>query len=169
MVNTLTYNRVIELMTPKEILAKKDFDKPLIIHPERISRFDELLTVRHEVRDLMLVPVKDDAMYLHYKTIDKEILLQEITSKFSPAIKVFTTHNKFPYWLPTDLEQRLVWIAPDTMDEEVVTHILALAYAEGITENEIILFERPANITTTLVRGTFPQVRHVHLWTKKKI
>jgi hypothetical protein len=160
--------RIKSLMTPPEILARKDFEKPLIIHPEKITTFEELLTVRDEIRNLQLVPVKDDEMYLHYKTVDKDALLEEIKQVFRmSSVSVFVQPNKFPYWLPKDIEQRLVWVAPGTNDFEVVDHISDIVEAERHGDN-VILFERPLGLDVKLVRGTFPQMRHIHFWTKKK-
>ena len=29
---------------------------------------------------------------------------------------------------------------------------------------DVILFERPLNIKTELVKGSFPYIRHIHFW-----
>lgn len=168
MTNELSYMRIKSLMTPPEILTRKDFERPLIIHPEKITSFSELVSVRDEIRMLQLVPVKDDKMYKHYKTVDKQALLSEIQSVFdrSSTCNVFVQHNKFPYWLPGDVEQRLVWISPKASEFEVIDHISDIVEVERHGD-DVILFERPLGIDSLLVRGTFPHMRHIHFWTRK--
>lgn len=159
--------QVLDIMTPKAVLQRTEFEKPLIISPLNVPTFRDLLSLKEMIRMLEVVPVKDDQMYQHYKTVDKEVLYVELMENFKDDVHVFTQENKFPYWLPSDTQQRLVWASPVATDQQVAVHIADLLESENRKPAEVIIFERPIGIQSLLVRGTFPKIRHLHLWTRK--
>ena len=149
------------LLTPLSILNKEVHETPYIIFLEDFPSFDILLKYRHEIRDLKLVPIKTDEMHKKYHSYDKNALLATID--FSKS-SILYMPNQFPYMLPSDVCQNLVWIKEGTPENEVITFL-----EEKIKEinKEVILFERPNNIKTKLVKGSFPYIRHIHFWFKK--
>lgn len=157
-----------EFMTPPEILAKREFEKPLIISPNNITTFEELMTVREEIRRLELVPIKEDTIHKQYKEADKDILFKGL-QKFFETDDIFILPNEYPYWLPKDVDQYLIWVKEGTKEEDVRLFIARSVSNVGLKiANDVILFERPTGIDSLLVRGTFPQIRHIHFWIKKK-
>lgn len=152
-------------MTPKEILSQETFGNPSIIRPDHFKSFDELSLCSQDIRDLKLLPVKDDAMYLYYKQFDREDLANEIKEKFrTKKVDIFIERNKFPYWLPDDVRQEIIWINDNYPEEKVVDFIEKII--EFYAYPDYILFERSSTCAMRLVKGTIPQVRHIHIWTK---
>jgi hypothetical protein len=158
---------ILKLMTPVEILEKRDnFEKAWPILPERFPTFDHLLEWREKIRDLVLLPVKSDEMRAYYKTLDKNELAREVWEQLGDERFMFAG-NKFPYMVPENTQQYILWIKdPMETREEVAEHIKHIVQAMNFNLDDVILFERPVGITTQLVRGTFPLIRHVHLWTR---
>ena len=162
------YKLVGEFMTPPEILAKREFEKPLIISPNNIKNFDELIGLREEIRRLELVPIKNTQIHEQYKLADKEVLFAGLT-KFFETDPIFILPNEYPYWLPEDVDQYLIWVKEGTPEDEVRLFIAKSATNIGLRlSNDVILFERPVGIDSLLVRGTFPKIRHILFWIKKK-
>lgn len=152
---------MLELLTPPHILNSDTHDTPCIIFLEDFTSFDDLLKVRADVRDLKLVPIKSDEMQKYYHSFDKKELLKTIN--FNKSNFLFL-ENKFPYLLPKDVSQNIIWIKENTPQKQVYSFI-----NKKITEigNDIILFERPFGIKTKLVKPSFPFLRHIHFWYKK--
>lgn len=152
--------KAIDLITSNLITGNK---KPYILLPKDFKCYDDILKYRHMVRDLELVPIKSDEMYKKYHSIDTEKLLKSID--FSKENILFK-ENEFPYLLPDDVAQYLIWIKKDTEETEVLEF---LQYKIDEYGDDVIIFERPLNIKTELVRGSFPHVRHIHFWFKKSV
>jgi hypothetical protein len=152
---------VKKLLTPKHILEKKEHKKPYILFLKDFKCYNEILAYRNMVRDLELVPIKSDEIYEKYHLIDTKELLKDID--FSKSSIIFQ-ENKFPYLLPKDVAQYLIWIEKGTPEKDVLKFL-----QEKIDEygEDVILFERPLNIKTELVKGSFPHIRHIHFWFKK--
>jgi hypothetical protein len=160
-------SKLYSLMTPAELLEREIFDRPFVITPEEFTSFEELLSVREEIRNLKLVPIKDDYMHDLYNSIDKEELLEEVNSYTSDSNLTFI-QNQYPYWLSSDVNQSLIWIKDGVRPLEITSFLARLIFRLDVSPDEIILFERPSNTKSVLIKGTFPAMRHIHLWTKKK-
>lgn len=156
------------LMTPDEILHQRDFPKPEVIDPFKYSNFDSLIGRRDDIRYLRLLPVKSGEEYTRYHDVSKE-LLEGFILDYLKDSKLTMAINRFPYWLPEDLGQYIIWASnPYTPNLEIAEFIARIMPLVGLSLYEIILFERPKNITQKLIRGTFPDIRHIHLWIKIK-
>jgi hypothetical protein len=162
----LTFDRVAEIsekMTSPEILNSKEFQKPQIIRPTEFTEFSLLLKYAEEIRNLRLVPVKFDDEHERYRLADKGLLFSNLLETMGNSALIIAD-NDFKYWLPDDVRQMLVWIRTD--DEERVKRFIGAGILHmGLDPNEVILFERPRT-SAILVKGTFPQMRHIHLWSK---
>lgn len=151
-------------MTPMELLKQRDFDQPLIISPDHFQSFESLYKYRDLIRDLRLVAIKDDQMYKKYHETDRSEHSKNIR-RLMKGYNIIITDDQFPNWLSGDIRQRLIWIKPKIKNTQVVEFISQTLQREEI--NEFILFERPNNSVTKLIKGSVPTIRHVHLWTKK--
>jgi hypothetical protein len=151
---------VKKLLTPPHILSKSEHDNPYIIFPEDFKSFDELLQCRDDIKELRLVPIKSDEMQIKYHSVDKTDLLSSINFEYEDILFM---ENQFPYMLPNDLHQMIIWIKQGTTEEKVIQFIEEKITLYG---EDVILFERPFNINTKLVKGSFPLVRHIHFWHK---
>ena len=158
--------RVRMLMTPKSVLQSTDFTTPDVIRPIEFSSFKEIEKYREEIRTLKLVPIKNDEIHEKYNALDKDVLAKDITKMFKDS-PIVLTHNEFPYWLPEDLEQGLVWIHEGVDEDEVISFIAKAAWTLRINLNDLIIFERPLATKSILVKGTFPHFRHIHFWSKR--
>jgi hypothetical protein len=155
-------------MTPPEILAKTTFDKAFPILPERFPTFDYLLKWRQQIRDLIILPVKNDEMRAYYHTLDREKLAQDVRKKMGNVRFMFAC-NEFPYLVPKNTQQFIVWVKePAETREAIAGYIKMLVEDYHWSIDDLILFERPLGVTTKLVKGTFPAIRHVHLWVRDK-
>lgn len=159
-----------KLTTPKEILEFDVYPRPKIISPEVFTSFDSILPFKDKIRKLTLVPIKDDNMHAIYNsTTDKSVLIEELNKYFSIS-EIFLLENQFPYWLPNDLEQNIIWIKNSEISEkEILEFITKCAKYLNTDINKLILFERPLKTTSLLVKGTFPAYRHIHFWIKKQL
>jgi hypothetical protein len=143
-------------------LRARVYVEPSVIYLEDFSSFDELLSFRDKIRDLELVPIKSDDMHKKYHSIDKSELL--VSVEFNNS-NIILTENKFPYMLPEDVSQNLIWIKDGTSQEEVIDFVEEQVRNHGMSN--VIIFERPNNIDVKLVKGSFPFIRHIHFWHKK--
>lgn len=149
-----------DLLTPLHLLQKEEHEKPYIIFLQDFKSFEDLLEVRDLIRYLKLVPIKSDKMQEYYHSFDKEQLLSQINFD---ASNILYLENNFPYLLPEDVSQNIIWIKENTSDNEVFSFI-----EEKISKlGDVILFERSPLIKTKLVKSSFPHIRHIHLWHKK--
>lgn len=160
--------QVLDIMTPPEILLDREFIRPRIINPQIYPDFQSLVEDRQKVRDLELLPIKTEEEYVRYHQQDKKDLERQVKEILGSSRIAFAP-NLFPYWLPEDLEQSLVWTSdPAIKRNEIAGFIAKLMSVLNINLEQTILFERPINIETKLVRGTFASVRHIHFWHKMK-
>lgn len=160
-------DKIIELMTPIEILNCREFGEAQPILPNHFSTFNDLIMARNSIRNLSILPLKTDEMRAYYKTLDKNLLEQDILRSFA-SCQIFMSENEFPYFLPPDTIQYIIWIKyPSMSHKDVARFIAKMVQEKGFNLDELILFERPRGIQTKLVRGTFPAIRHIHLWTCK--
>lgn len=150
-----------EFITPNSILIKEEHSQPYIIYPQDYNSFEDLYKKKDLIRNLELLPIKSEIMYQKYHNSDQSELIKSID--FSTNNILFM-ENKFPYMLPEDVSQNIFWIKDGTKQSEVLYCIYNKILEIGL---EVIIFERPNNIKTKLVKGSFPFIRHIHFWYKK--
>lgn len=154
---------ILPKLTAPKLLKDNSFEKPQLINPNILSSFEDLLVYRNEIRDLKLVPVKDDQMYRYYNTFDRKILAKEMAQKLRHS-EIHLETNQFPYWLPNDINQRIIWIKDNVSTRQVVEFMIKIIEKEKIPD--FLSFERPLDNKIALVKGSIPQIRHIHFWTK---
>lgn len=158
---------LLSLFTPSEILEQKSFERPEVITPMSYPSFGDLLTQRSRIQRLQLVPVKDDYQYQRYHSQPYEQLISDIKSRLSDQDLVIS-QNDFPYFLPTDVKQNIIWIKEfSTIGRSIAIFIANLLQERNIPIENVIIFERPLNTSSPLIRGTVKQIRHMHLWHAK--
>jgi len=154
-------------MTPQEVLEQTEFPQVFPILPERFPTFDDLVKWRFHIRDLIILPVKSDEMRAYYKTLDKESLAKDL-HKIIGDSRFLLRENEFPYMVPENTSQYIIWIKNQNETRESVAEFIKMTAIDNKWDLEdVILFERPLGISTKLVRGTFPLIRHVHLWVRQ--
>jgi hypothetical protein len=125
--------------------------------------FDWLLENRERIRMLQLMPIKDDYVRKVYNAMDKDELARPILEEFQKGIKVLMRPNDFPYALGRDVSQWLAWVPDDVGTEFVWDGIRAVV---GDLDS-IVSFERNRSADGKLMKGTFPAIRHIHVWERK--
>ena len=156
--------QVLSLLTPKEILAQKEFSLPEIMTPEKYRSFDALLFNRERIRKLQLVPVKTDGDRTDYHNRTSAEHARIIAGYFGEE-NIVLAQNLFPYFLPVDVEQYIIWLKEPKTEERVIAKFAAGCMRDfGLAPRQVILFERPLSTESKLVRGTVPEIRHVHFW-----
>lgn len=156
---------VDDLMTPVELLRLVEHAPARKILPDIAMCFDDLLKLREEIRNLRLLPVKTDEQRAAYKLVDKQKELDELELvKFARFLP-----NKYPYLLPPDVNQELIWVRDFAHEEVVRVFIRNVLHLRRVPLSEVILFERPLQTETLLVKGTFNLMRHIHCWTRKPV
>lgn len=158
-----TVAKVEELLTPENLLLQTEFPSPEIITPGTYPHFADLLVQRERIRNLQLLPVKTDDDRTDYH--QQSALTLKMVRSYVQADRFCLQTNLFPYFLPPDVEQYILWLQDFREDRCTI----ALELARGIqllgkTPEEVIIFERPLKTQSRLVRGTVPQIRHIHLW-----
>lgn len=168
--NFVDLQSIRDLFTPKAILESKTLDPAEKLLPDVIGGgFDSLLIpeIRERISNLKLLPVKWHADREAYKQLDKNQLLVEVLEMVGDEEAILVP-NRFPYFLPIDVNQQLLWIKDHNADYDDVCRLIAKFLRKlEICPHQAIFFERPMGCETPLVRGTFPQLRHVHFWTKR--
>ncbi len=156
------------IWTPDEILAQTEFEEPYRIDPVIFPSFKSLLNRREYIRNLRLLPIKTDADQVTYHAQPHDSLKNLVSEYFGENDDLAMAPNKFPYFLPQDTHQYIVWIKDQNVGNERVFEFVAKAkVALAVPSDEIILFERPKNTKSKLVKGTLPEFRHVHFWIRK--
>jgi hypothetical protein len=159
-------DKILDLMTPVSVLESTEFKQAFPILPERFPTFDDLILWREHIRDLILLPVKSDEMRAYYKTLDKNQLAENVW-KWLGDSRFIIGSNEFPYMVPQNTDQFIIWIKdPSESRENVAEFVKTIIESNNYNLDDVILFERPIGITTKLVRGTFPLIRHMHFWTR---
>ena len=156
------------LLTPPSILKQTEFPEAEIIAPipiGRFSNFESILAEREKIKNLKLLPVKQKEDRENYNAI-KHTLISQVRELMGNH-KIAYSENQFPYSLPPDTVQGLIWIQQGFVGYQVSQFITRLLKALKVTPDQVVIFERPKNTTSSLVKGTFPEVRHIHIWHKK--
>lgn len=135
-----------------------------IISTKRYPNFNSLLVQRERIRRLELLPAKSQLEHERYhKVRDSGILLSSLKQQLT-GHQVLVLHNAFPYDLPRDLKQLIVWYESG-VNRELLTRAVELQLRqEELEERDVILFERSRQLTQPFVRPSFPHVNHLHLW-----
>lgn len=155
------------ILTPERLLACDYFLPPRPIFLSEYPDFDSILKSRDEIRKLRLLPIKSEEIYWQYGQIPSDELAAQVEAILANE-KLAVAENSFPYELPTDLRQLLIW-ADDNVSRFGITDFSArLMQASGLEIDDVIAFERPRKVEAKLLRGTFPQKRHIHFWTRRK-
>ena len=157
---------VNHLLTPPSVLGG-DVSDPYVIRQTEFTKFEELLEYRIEIKNLKLVPVKTQEMYDKYHKSDTGIWTEKVKDIIDEN-GIVLLDNEFTYDLPEDVSQKVVWISPNLNEDEIKEFISKAIHHLGLDKNEVILFERPKNVDMNLIKGSFPSIRHIHFWHKKK-
>lgn len=153
------------MLTPSELLLMDEFPDAKMITPEICGSFDSLLPYKEDIRLLKLLPIKTDEMRAQYLA-DRGHLLGNLITMMGGK-NVMYMINDYPYFLPKDINQGIIWIADDTKDDEVISFIDVFLKKNEVDPSKAISFERSMTAKTKLVRGTFKSMRHIHMWTQK--
>lgn len=151
---------VKQLRTPPEILSQVELPRPQPILPWNYASFEDLLVDREKIRVLQLTPVKTDEDQAYYKTFSRVALGEEIKQMMGDQPFLFLP-NRFPYALPPDVDQKILWINLEVTEEQIERRLQAI-----LGDKDAILLERSSVSTTPLAKGTIPSVRHIHVWAK---
>lgn len=153
---------ITELRTPADLLEKIDLPAPKPILVWDYPNFDALLLVRDKIRLLELTPIKTDEAQAYYKTFSRPALGEEVLKELGSQEFLFAP-NRFPYFLPDDVDQIILWINKNVSEERINNKLTALLELYG----DAILFERSTVTNTPLSKGTIRTVRHIHFWCRK--
>jgi len=158
---------VDKLLTSEDTLKRAEFELPKVIHPNIYRSFNALMMYRDQIRDLELVPVKDDVLHESYNAIRSDPKLVTDIIELLGEDDLMLAPNKYPYHLPPGVDQLILWVKHFETSRQKIVDFLArtMAFLE-IEHDDIILFERPVRNKSKLVKGTFPAVRHVHVWVR---
>lgn len=156
-----------DLMTPPEILSQSEFEVPEVIMAAKYPNFDAILADRERVRRLQLLPSKSPEGYTAYHAVDSN-LLRSSALQFTQQSSITMAPNGFPYSLPRDLNQYIIWLRDvHTERDTIATYIAQLLQGFNISPEQIIVYERSQKTKAFMVKRSFTDVRHLHFWIKK--
>ena len=159
---------ILGLLTPADVLERTEFELPEVIVPWKFPNFEALLARRDDIRTLKLLPVKNDEEYKRYHSESREDLVRGVEG-YLGGEPIVLAPNQFPYFMPDDVLQNIVWMRdPNTSNNDLAQFLERVMRLLDVSLDRVILFERPMQTASKLVRGTLPQYRHVHIWTKKQ-
>lgn len=166
-INPAIIGEISTLMRPKA-----DFDKVghriKMISPTEYPTFDTLLKHRQSIRDLQLVPKRRPEMQVEYDRMPRELFLFIVNRFYLDWSPVSITTELYPYDLPPDLQQYVVWLYPEVGTDYLAASFIAnVINLMGLTSNDVIMFERSSLAKKNLLRPSLPEVRHIHLWLRK--
>jgi hypothetical protein len=157
----------VELNKIQEIAKSSIEAEAKMILPDNFSDYQSLLNKRQEIQQLLWLPVKTNEDRAEYHKIPKQVLIDNVNSLLSNA-NVKISKNTYPYFLPPSVGQYIVWVSDNSSKSEIISQIfsfLKLCKIKNVTD--VIIFERPRKSDRLLVKGTLPEIRHLHLWIKK--
>lgn len=161
-------SRIPDLLTPELLLHHYEFPTPRIITPEKYPDFEVLLKDREDVRMLRLLPIKSPEEYQWYHAQKPEELLERVKQNIGRE-RLALSPNAFPYQLPGDLRQYLLWINDEEMKQSELVDFCARAMTVlDVSVNDLVMFERSQKATAKILRGTFKQMRHIHFWMRDR-
>lgn len=154
-------------LTPRHVVEGEDFSEPRVI-TERYFNFNNLVASRCSIRDLRLVPLKEETLHGEYNALSRQTLLDGIVQQMGSE-KMILAENQYPYVLPSDTIQSILWVREaHTERHEIVRFLSRLAYVYGLDDLDVILFERPPSSRSKFVKRSFPLMRHIHVWVRNK-
>lgn len=160
--------QIQSLLTPRYLLEQTDFPAPELIHPENYPNFETLLSERERIRTLQLLPVRTPEDRKHYQSQPQE-QMRDAVEGYLEGKDFALQRNPFPYHLPSDVGEHIIWIKNKETSHEAISEFLAPSLsAINRTPDAIILFEKSHLTQTKIVRGTYPYRRHIHLLVKEK-
>lgn len=166
-IDDLLVSGIYGIMTPRAVLEELEFAQPEIITPRLYPNFEALLQNREMIQTLRLLPVKTDAEYIRYHQQSKMQLMKMIESYFYDS-SIAQAANLFPYFLPNDVKQYIIWTKNRyESDEEIAQFIAKSMKLLQLILDDVILFERPNRTAARFVKGSFPDYRHIHFWKRK--
>jgi hypothetical protein len=152
------------LMTPRVLLRVDNLPPAQMILPDVVQSFQDILMRRHEIRRLRLLPIKTDSARKNFKELDHDRLHEQLLVDLK-GCSIGVAPNSYPYFLPDDVLQLIVWIPKRELAyRDVAKFIDKVIRRCQVTPENIVMFERPHKSSQLLIRGTFPAMRHVHLW-----
>lgn len=155
------------LLTPKELLARTEFEPPEVITPPSYPNFTSLVAAREQIRTLRLLPIKTERDHEVYRAQPKEKLAGLVQNQLAGDTLALAP-NEFPHFLPDDVQQNVVWMQnPNTDRGEVAQFIARCMQRLGLSTEDVIFFERPRETQSALVRPTLPGIGHVHFWMRQ--
>lgn len=151
-------------MTPLALLRMNQCPPARMILPDAAQSFGDILQNRHDVQHLRWLPIKTDQDRKAFKELNPQRLLEGLHNRMEGA-NMMCVPNDYPYLLPPDTLQLIVWVRNrDTSHFEVAKFLDRVCGRLDAHPDELVLFERPHRSSQVLIRGTFPAMRHVHLW-----
>ena len=165
--NSQLVKQLSSILTPEQLLACGYFLPPRPIFLSQYPDFDALLKSRDEIRTLGLLPIKSEEVYQQYGQIPSDELSVQVDAILAGE-RLAVAENAFPYNLPRDLRQLLIWADDDVSRLGITDFCARLMQISGLEIDDVIAFERPRKVEAKLLRGTFPQKRHIHFWTRRK-
>jgi hypothetical protein len=157
-------SQIRELLTPESLLVQRDFPMPEIIDPKNYPNFASLRAERVRIRNLQLLPVKRLDDWDYYRSQPPEEVKKSVDEYLRDS-DFALRENQFPYHLPADVDQHVLWIKKRDTDHQTIAETIAESMQSmDKTPNEIILFERSQATKTEFVHGSFSYYRHIHVW-----
>ena len=72
--------------------------------------------------------------------------------------------NRFPYLLPVNITQGILWLSGNPSRLDVAEIIVKIMLKLGLQDDQVICFDRPIGVDIKFVRGSMPDIRHIHIW-----
>lgn len=155
---------VSAIMPLEEILAGNQFKEPELIRWPIYPDFNSLVRGRDRIRRLELLPIKTFEDRLKYHAIPKERLVKQVEGYFAGEPMALAP-NAFPDSLPRDVDQYLLWTQRYEVEFGDITEFVAkIMKSLRLGVDDVILFERSRLTNQQIIRGTFPEYRHIHFW-----
>lgn len=163
-----TIAQVSSLMTPKAIIESPG-QQVETINPAEFPKFDALLAERASIRDLRLLPGRTPIVQAEYNRMPVNIFSFIVKRVYVDRSLISLTDELYPYNLPSDVSQYVVWMHPELRTDYYVSSFIARVISSwGLTVNDIIMFERPRVAGSREIRAAFLDFRHIHLFTRKQ-
>jgi hypothetical protein len=154
------------ILTADDVLNQEVFDAPEIIS-QRLSNFNLLLTKRCLIRDLKMLPLKEETLHDTYNALSREELLKNIKVKIGDE-KMVLLLNEYPYQLTKDAIQCILWINEEATSRcQIIKFLARLMRKFRLDELDLVCFERSSISRSKYVKRSFPHMRHIHVWVRK--
>jgi len=159
---------VLSLMTPQEVLNQQVHERT-IITPSEYPTFEALKLHRNFIRDLKLVPKRDNGTQQEYERLERDAFIALVRGHYLRESDLTLVRELYQSELPDDMIQSVAWLDEHRVDSpQTAAFIAKLLRLSGKTTDDIILFERSRTSTTDFVRAAVPEYRHIHIWSRKK-